>query len=174
MAGHVALRTAESSDRPLLEYWDTLEHVIASGGEDVGEWDWENELGRQVPWREQLVIEVDGRSIGFIQIIDPREEETHYWGDAEQDLRAIDIWIGEPDALGQGYGSQAMRLAISRCFADPAVRAILIDPLESNSRARRFYARHGFVEVGPRRFGGDDCMVMRLERGAEMVTPDGP
>ena len=162
----VRLRTATADDRPLLEYWDTQPHVIDTGGEDVGEWGWDRELGREVPWREQLIIEVDGRPIGFIQIIDPELEETHYWGDVEPHLRAIDIWIGEPDALGRGYGTAAISIAIDRCFADPQVTAILIDPLISNDRAHRFYGRVGFVPVGPRRFGGDDCLVMRLERPA--------
>jgi aminoglycoside 6'-N-acetyltransferase len=171
MNDDVHLRPATAEDRPLLEHWDTQEHVIASGGEDAGEWEWEAELGRSVPWREQLIIAVGDRAIGFVQIIDPLEEETHYWGDVEPHLRAIDIWIGEADALGRGYGSAAMQSAIARCFDDPRVTAILIDPLESNVRARRFYARHGFEEVGPRRFGGDDCMVMRLTRQrAEQVT----
>lgn len=57
-----------------------------------------------------------------------------------------------------------MNLALERCFADDEVTAVLIDPLESNTAARRFYERVGFVKVGPRRFGEDDCMVYRLER----------
>ena len=43
--------------------------------------------------------------------------------------RAIDIWIGEPDARNRGYGAQMMEQAIARCFADPSVHTILIDPL---------------------------------------------
>jgi aminoglycoside 6'-N-acetyltransferase len=35
----------------------------------------------------------------MIQIIDPAQEETHYWGDVEAELRAIDIWIGEESDL---------------------------------------------------------------------------
>jgi len=57
-----------------------------------------------------------------------------------------------------------MRLVIARCFADPAVTAILIDPLAENLRARRFYERLGFRAVGPRRFGDDDCVVYRFDR----------
>jgi aminoglycoside 6'-N-acetyltransferase len=173
VSDHVRLRTATADDRPLLEYWDTQPHVIASGGEDAGAWEWERELGRAVPWREQFVIEVDARPIGFIQIIDPELEESHYWGEVEPHLRAIDIWIGEPDALGRGYGTAAMRQAIDRCFADREVSAILIDPLLSNDAAQRFYARLGFAVVGPRRFGGDDCLVMRLERGGMGPDADG-
>jgi aminoglycoside 6'-N-acetyltransferase len=42
--------------------------------------------------------------------------------------------------------------------------AIVIDPLASNVRAIRFYERLGFKPVERRRFGEDDCLVMRLER----------
>jgi len=159
----VELRRATLADADLLAYWDTKPHVIAATGDDDVE-DWERELPREVPWRKFLIGEEGGRPIGFVAIIDAREEESHYWGDAEPNLRAIDIWLGEEADLGQGYGSAMMRLAIERCFADQDVTAILIDPLTRNNRAQRFYARHGFIVVGPRRFGDDDCTVMRLDR----------
>ena len=57
-----------------------------------------------------------------------------------------------------------MTQAIERCFAAREVTAILIDPLATNTDAQRFYRRLGFEEVGPRRFGEDDCTVMRLAR----------
>jgi ribosomal protein S18 acetylase RimI-like enzyme len=66
-------------------------------------------------------------------------------------LRAIDIWIGEAADLGRGYGTRMMRHALERCFADPAVKAVLIDPLASNTRARRFYERLGFRCIEPMR-----------------------
>jgi aminoglycoside 6'-N-acetyltransferase len=115
-------------------------------------------------WREQLVAERDGRPIGFIQIIDPAREETRYWGDVPANLRAIDIWIGETGDLGKGYGTVMMRLAFQRCFADPAVTAVLIDPLESNRRAHAFYEKMGFRFVEKRTFGEDHCLVYRLDR----------
>jgi aminoglycoside 6'-N-acetyltransferase len=156
------LRPATLADVPLLRRWDEEPHVIESDPND--DWHWETELGKDVPWREQLVAEADGRAIGFVQIIDPALEESHYWGDVPAGLRAIDIWIGEPDALGKGYGTQMMREAIARCFAEPDVNAIIIDPLASNTGAIRFYERFGFTPVERRWFGADDCLVMRLER----------
>ncbi len=57
-----------------------------------------------------------------------------------------------------------MRLALERCFADPQVSAVLIDPLASNTRAHRFYERLGFRFVERRRFGADECFVYRLDR----------
>lgn len=57
-----------------------------------------------------------------------------------------------------------MRLALDRCFADPAVAAVLVDPLATNARAHRFCERLGFRFVEPRRFGPDDCFVYHLDR----------
>lgn len=157
------LRPAVPADIPTLRRWDEQPFVVESDPND--DWNWEYELGRTVDWREQFVAEVDRRSIGFVQIIDPQREETHYWGECGPHLRAVDIWIGEPDFLGRGYGSRLMQLALKRCFADASVSAVLIDPLASNARAIRFYERLGFRLVGPRRFGLDDCLVYRLDRG---------
>jgi aminoglycoside 6'-N-acetyltransferase len=159
------LRRAHAADLPLLAHWNAQPHVIAATGDD-GAVDWSTELLRNPPWREFLIGEVDGRSFGFVQIIDPAEEETHYWGKVEANLRAIDIWIGEESDTGKGYGTRMMRLALQRCFVDPTVKAVLIDPLVSNTRAHRFYERLGFLPVERRMFGNDDCLVYRLERQA--------
>jgi aminoglycoside 6'-N-acetyltransferase len=158
----VGLRPARPDDPGLLRHCDEQPHVVASDPND--DWDWEVELARTPPWREQLIGEVDGRPVGFIQIIDPAAEETHYWGDVPANLRAIDIWIGDANDLSRGYGTAMMRLAIARCFAVPEVTAVLIDPLAGNAAAHRFYERLGFRFVERRWFGDDDCHVYRLER----------
>jgi aminoglycoside 6'-N-acetyltransferase len=142
MQPDIILRHATIDDLTLLERWDTQQHVIDSDPDD--DWDWSNELKRFPEWREQLIAELNGRPIGFVQIIDPAKEESHYWGDTEDHLRAIDIWIGESVDLGKGYGTVIMNLAIKRCFENIDVSAIVIDPLETNANAIRFYERIGF------------------------------
>jgi aminoglycoside 6'-N-acetyltransferase len=161
------LRPATLDDLERLRHWDEQPHVVASDPND--DWGWERELAHDPAWREQLIAEVEGRPIGFIQIIDPAREDSHYWGDCSDNLRAIDLWIGEASDLGRGFGTQMMRLALARCFADPSVEAVIIDPLVSNTRAIRFYDRLGFRFVEQRRFGLDDCAVYRLERDAWRV-----
>jgi aminoglycoside 6'-N-acetyltransferase len=163
------LRRASRADLALLKSWDTKPHVVAATGAD-GAFEWEDELGRDPAWRELLIAEEGGRSIGVMQIIDPAEEETHYWGAIESGRRAIDIWIGEEDDLGRGYGTRMMRLALARCFAKAAVGAVLVDPLAANFRACRFYERLGFRPVDRRTFGTDDCIVYRLDRHAWQRT----
>ena len=158
----INLRPATIDDLLLLRHWDEQPHVIASDPND--DWNWEVELQRTPKWREQLIAEINGRPIGFIQIIDPALEDSHYWGDIATNFRAIDIWIGEETDLGKGYGTKMMQLALKRCFSDPLVKAVLVDPLASNTRAHHFYERLDFRFVERRRFGDDDCFVYRLNR----------
>ncbi len=161
--GEVHLRAAVPHDIPLLHEWDHDPDVDASSGDD-DDFDWESEVPRDVPWRELLVAEEDGRPVGFLQLIDARDEETHYWGDIEAGIWAIDIWIGAAADRGRGLGAAMMRLALERCFARPGVHTVLIDPLLRNERAIRFYERIGFEHVGIRWFGDDECAVMRIGR----------
>jgi aminoglycoside 6'-N-acetyltransferase len=160
------LRPALISDSSLLHRWDEKPHVKAATGVDGPFFHWETELGRNLDWRELLIAESEGRPIGFLQIIDPAHEESRYWGDVEEGLRALDIWIGEEGDLARGLGTTMMRLGMARCFADPRVEAVLLDPLAGNTRAHRFYERLGFTRLGPRRFGHEDCLVYRLDRAA--------
>lgn len=158
----ITLRPASIHDLELLKFWDTQEHVIASDPDD--DWQWEIELKRNPDWREQLIAELDGNPIGFIQIIDPFLEETHYWGEVPKNKRAIDIWIGEEKNLNKGYGTTMMKLAIQRCFQYKEIDGILIDPLKSNTKAHRFYERLGFELIEERQFDSSNCLVYELKR----------
>jgi aminoglycoside 6'-N-acetyltransferase len=157
------LRAATIEDLATLRRWDAKAHVIAATGADDA-YPWADELPRNVAWRELLIGEHEGRPVGAMQIIDPRIEETHYWGDIAPNLRAVDIWIGDEADLGRGFGTEMMHLAIERCFGDPTVIGVLVDPLAANTRAHRFYERLGFERIERRYFGDDDCFVYRLAR----------
>jgi aminoglycoside 6'-N-acetyltransferase len=71
------LRPATAADLALLRHWDEQPHVIAASPND--DWGWEVELNRSPDWREQLIAELDGRPVGFVQIIDPAREESPNW-----------------------------------------------------------------------------------------------
>ena len=171
-ANKIRLRNATIQDLDLIVHWDEKPHLTdpnVMGDEDYNDWNWEVELKRtDLSWRFQLIAELssNGKPIGVVQVLDPLEEETHYWGeDCHPNLRALDIWIGEEEYLGQGYGSQMMNLALEEyCFSDPLVEAALVDPMAENPRAHQFYQRIGFVPEGIRYFGPDKCLVHRLTR----------
>jgi aminoglycoside 6'-N-acetyltransferase len=158
----IRLRNAAIEDLATLQHWDEQPHVLASDPDD--DWNWAYELNRTPPWRQQLMAELDGRPIGFVQIIDPAEEESHYWGNISAGYRAIDIWIGSGSDLGKGYGTLMMQQALEKCFESPEVHHVLIDPLASNVQAIRFYERIGFRFVEDRNFGESDCKVYSISR----------
>ena len=72
----INLRAATPADLELLQYWDKQPHVVAADPND--DWGWAVELSRNPNWREQLTAEIKGRPIGFIQLIDPKREDSHY------------------------------------------------------------------------------------------------
>lgn len=166
----IALRSATMADVPLLERWNKEPHVISATTDDqTADVAFEGtsmaeELASQDESSQYYIAELDGRPFGAMQMIDPHRERSHYWGEISPALRALDIWIGEPDCLGKGYGETMMRLAFRLCFDDPTVTAIVIDPLVSNVRAHKFHQRLGFKPVGRRRFDDDDCFVHELTR----------
>lgn len=167
----LTLRPATEADIPVLKAWDREPHVISATTDDEDAEEafegttWEHEIALQSDVYRYFIAELDGRPIGAMQICDPHLEPTHYWGEIEPNLRALDIWIGPAEMLGKGYGEQMMRQAIALCFADAEVEAIVIDPLASNTRAHKFYQRLGFKAQGRRLFHDeDDCLVMRLAR----------
>ena len=158
----IQLRKANITDLKTLEYWDEQEHVMESDPSDG--WNWAVELAIYPEWREQLMAEISGKPIGCIQIIDPAKEESKYWGEIEENKRAIDIWIGEKENLGKGYGTEMMNKALEICFANTEVDEVLIDPLESNKKAIRFYKKIGFEFKERRVFSGDNCAVYSISR----------
>lgn len=155
------IRDARPSDTHLLEYWDTLPHIIAA--DPSGNEAWEEELKASYDWREQWIAEVNSTPIGYLQIIDPAEEISNYWQLKENGFRAIDIWIGPPEYLNRGFGTKMMNEAITWCLEQDNVHTILIDPLKSNTDAHRFYQRLGFEPVDERWFGNDLCLVHHLK-----------
>ncbi len=148
-----------AADPPILQRWDTQPHVVAADPND--DRDWEVELGRCPHWSEQLIVELDGRPLGSVQIIDPAREESRYWGDAPPAIRALYVWIGDETDLGKGYGTEMMHAALGRCFSDSLLCLSI-----------RFRAIHAPIDstnvwasiLSSRRFGKDDCLVYRLSR----------
>jgi aminoglycoside 6'-N-acetyltransferase len=60
------------------------------------------------------------------------------------EAKAIDAFIGEPDMLGCGHGRAFLRVFAEMLISEGAP-VVAIDPNLNNLRARRAYARAGFV-----------------------------
>ena len=56
------------------------------------------------------------------------------------------IFIGEEDALGKGYGTQAASLMIKYAFEEEGLHKLMLRVLAENDRAVRSYEKAGFVK----------------------------
>jgi len=147
----------------MLTRWSHADHVRDVIG-DAYDWDWPTEV--ESTWQEVWITSVEHggqeRDIGVVIALNTEADPSHYWGDVEPGTYAIDLWIGESDALHQGFGTAMMRFGIDRAFQVHGARLILLDPIATNTAAIGFYRYLGFQEVGPRRFGDDDCLILQL------------
>ena len=145
----IRLRRATAHDALTLEQWDTEPDVIAATTDDdvvdraFGGLDWREEILQSTDDSYYLLAELDGRPIGAMQIIDPHTESTHYWGDIEPNLRAVDIWIGAPDDRGKGYGAAVVQAALEHAARNGCTSA----SLRSGPKSVPLYERLGFQYV---------------------------
>ena len=61
------------------------------------------------------------------------------------------IFIGEPEARGQGYGTEATRLMLDYAFTARGLHSVDLQAYEFNLAGLKAYARAGFRTIGRRR-----------------------
>jgi diamine N-acetyltransferase len=97
------------------------------------------------------------------------------------------ILIGERDARGQGYGTEAVRLLLDVAFTALGLHNVRLGVDEANVGARRAYEKAGFKEIGRRRqaireLGRRwdevlmDCLATEFDSPvlARVLAPDAP
>ena len=89
------------------------------------------------------------------------------------------IVIGEKDAWGHGYGTEATRLVADEAFGNMGLSEIRLEVFSHNERAISAYTRVGFQVTGehiewvPRRSTELRVIEMRLSRGAYRANAEG-
>jgi aminoglycoside 6'-N-acetyltransferase len=132
----VTLRPVTGDDIPALTAFFAIPEVAEW-------WPGENEARLRAALEDDdgvgLVIEVDGRMIGFIQ----------YYEETDPDYRhaAIDVTL-HPDWCNRGLGTDALRTLARHLFDDLGHHRITIDPAAINARAIASYRKVGFRDVG--------------------------
>jgi aminoglycoside 6'-N-acetyltransferase len=86
-----------------------------------------------------LVIEHDGRIIGYIQAVEEEEPDFRHAG--------IDLFL-RTDAQGRGLGPDAIRTLAVELIDERGHHRLTIDPAAENTRAIAAYAKLGFRPVG--------------------------
>lgn len=83
--------------------------------------------------------------------------------DREKKMAEYGIFIGEEEALGCGYGTQAAKLALDYGFGTLGLDRIFLRFLEDNPRAGKSYEKAGFYRLERKR------ETVNLEQGTRGV-----
>jgi aminoglycoside 6'-N-acetyltransferase len=163
----ICFRPLEDADLPQVEAWLRAEHV-AQWWRDPLEIAVEKrraaiESGRDV---EHYAILEDGRPVGMIQTY--RVGDHPEWGEliaVEPEAAGVDLFVGDPDAVGRGLGPEILReFARSIVFVRPEATAAVATVEEANRRSWRAFEKAGFQHVRDVEEDGLPHRLMRLDR----------
>jgi aminoglycoside 6'-N-acetyltransferase len=163
----IRFRPLQESDLPQIEAWLRTEHVA--------QW-WRDPLEIAVEKRqaalegrrdvEHYVILEDRRPVGLIQTY--RVADHPDWGDlvgVEPEAAGVDLFVGEPDAVGRGLGPEILReFARTVVFSHPETTAVVATVEEANRRSWRAFEKAAFRHVRDVDEDGVRHRLMRLER----------
>jgi aminoglycoside 6'-N-acetyltransferase len=125
------------------------------------------------PRMAMRIVSFRRRAIAYAQHYEvhawPQEHLAHLPAGA----RAIDSFIGLPSMLGRGHGSAYLRLLAEFLCAEGAP-LVAIDPDASNLRARRAYAKAGFVGAGEVATDAGRAMLMIFDPGRRSASSPFP
>lgn len=99
--------------------------------------------------------------------------------DREKSCAEYGIFIGEEDAVGKGYGTEAAGLALAFAFEELGLESIFLRVFEDNVRARKSYEKAGFLPMKDRqervmtKDGSRTVVFYEKKRGAPPETADG-
>lgn len=161
----VRLRPVTGPDLELLERWDQDPELEALMGRRFGavqpmEWLRTHLTGRGgLAW---MVEEAEtGRPVGELELANLNRRS----GTVE-----VRICLGERESRGQGYGREALSLALRFAFVTWRLRSVHLRVYTENARAIHLYERLGFRKVGitpPSDRRGDLSPILLMELSQE-------
>jgi aminoglycoside 6'-N-acetyltransferase-1b/aminoglycoside 6'-N-acetyltransferase-2 len=118
------------------------------------------------------------RPAGFIQAYRVGDYQEYARAvDYDDDAWAIDIFIGEDDCRGGGFGSAAVsRFVETEVFSQPGVDTAVMSPNPDNKRAIRAYEKAGFRHLKtvwmPPENAYEYVMVLEKGQGSRVMGQD--
>jgi len=159
-------RAVTEADLPMLSAWLAEPHVAEWWNDGPGAALAEIVEAMESDSTEPLVVELDGKPIGYVQSYDPHLEDDHPYQDQPFGTLGIDVTIGVPELVGIGHGSRLVRAFVEILFEEGCPR-VIIDPHPGNGRAIRAYEKAGFRRLGERTTPFGPALIMAIDAEAE-------
>jgi RimJ/RimL family protein N-acetyltransferase len=146
--GRIFFRPIEPEDEPVLRRWINDPRIWSTLGQrtpanSVREMEWINNYGKSTTDYVFGVALKDGnRLVGSIGLhdINPINHKA-----------ILGIMIGEVECQNQGYGTEAVRLALRYAFEELNLNRVALHVFDHNPRAIHVYEKAGFVFEGRQR-----------------------
>lgn len=159
----ITFRPLARTDLPTLQRWLNTPHVYEWWGRQVGpgalggvgenaatEAQIETKYGPTLDHggtTQRFIMEHDGESTGLIQWYHLRDfaDYARKIGEDPATSAGMDLFIGEPSAIGRGLGSHAIdSFVTSIVFLQDDVERIVTGPAKTNGRSIRAFEKAGF------------------------------
>lgn len=89
-----------------------------------------------------FLIKLDKQPVGYIQYYDAIDFDVH----GEEELAALDFYIGDPTCVGKGLGAQILRNFLQN-HVFKQYEACLVNPEKNNKAALSTYSKAGFTTI---------------------------
>ena len=141
------LRAMTHDDLPQIKRWLYADHVRDVWGDPEAHVVLLGEAPRPGAWR--AVMEADGKAIGLVLWQHPSRAELDAAGLVEipTSVIDIDIMIGETRALGQGFGTDAIRQMTEMALSNAKVPYVMACARWDNYASQRAFSKAGFRHV---------------------------
>ncbi|OFZ49425.1 MAG: hypothetical protein A2381_12475 [Bdellovibrionales bacterium RIFOXYB1_FULL_37_110] len=112
---------------------------------------------------KQFVVYLDNEPVGFIQFYWAAKVGVGWWKDYPDDVIGIDLYIGDLNYIGNGFGTNMIKAFIKFLQSNYKFSKIITDPSPDNKRAIRCYEKAGFVNQGQIVTPDGDALLMEYE-----------
>ena len=108
------------------------------------------------PWSVRMAIDtLDGRHIGNCMYYDINNEKSQC---------ELGIMIGDRDYWSKGYGTDVVKIALTRIFTATELERVYLHTLTHNFRAQKSFEKAGFVPVREVKRDGYEFVLMEIWR----------
>jgi RimJ/RimL family protein N-acetyltransferase len=162
---NITFKPLEESDFSSIESWLQEPHVKKTWGDERWEESYEKYLFRiSSDSIKQFIIQDDDSSIGYIQYYWASRVGDGWWEGVDSNTVGFDLYIGNTNYLGKGYGKAVLKNFIEMLFKDPDVKRIIADPTPTNEKIINLLKKLGFASTGIIQTPDGEALFMELKR----------
>ena len=159
-------------DAALLHRWVTHPRSVFWQMQDASLADVEREyrLIEESPHHHAWLGRADGVPAFLAETYDPAHSELAHLPDLRDGDLGMHVLVAPTDTPVHGFTRAVFRAVLDHCFADPAVRRVVVEPDTRNERIRSLNRAFGFRELRPITLATKEAMLSVRER--DHLTPE--